>query len=41
MSVATNRSCWCFARLALTAFGLGIAIVYVFGGFDPNFIAMR
>ncbi|WP_280790716.1 hypothetical protein [Azorhizobium doebereinerae] len=41
MSATHGRSCWCFARLALTAFGLGIAIVYVFGGFDLNLIAMH
>ncbi|MGU3494912.1 hypothetical protein ACLBXM_12790 [Xanthobacteraceae bacterium A53D] len=41
MSASNGRSCWCVARLALTAFGLCIAIVYVFGGFDLQMIAMR
>ncbi|WP_274532288.1 MULTISPECIES: hypothetical protein [Azorhizobium] len=41
MSAKNGRSCWCFARIALTAFGLCVAIAYVFGGFDATLMAMR
>jgi len=35
MLLPGTRSCWGAARYALTAFLLGVAVVYLFGGFEP------
>ncbi len=35
MHLTGTRSCWGTARYALTAFFLGVAIIYLFGGFEP------
>ncbi len=36
MNMVQSRSCWGVARTALTVFLLGVAVVYLFGGFDPS-----
>ncbi|MFG1479586.1 hypothetical protein V5F53_13105 [Xanthobacter sp. V4C-4] len=34
MHLTETRSCWGAARVALTTFLLGVAVVYLFGGFE-------
>ena len=34
MHLTGTRSCWSVARAALTTFFLGVAVVYLFGGFE-------
>ncbi|MFG1462904.1 hypothetical protein V5F77_08365 [Xanthobacter sp. DSM 24535] len=39
MTVKSERSCWCVARTALGVVVATIAVVYLFGGFDPVIVA--
>ncbi len=41
MNVVQARSCWGVARTALTVFLLGVAVVYLFGGFDPSALNVK
>ena len=34
MNASTERSCWGVARWAVVAFMAGVALVYLFGGFE-------
>lgn len=34
-----ERSCWGVARWAVAAFLLGVAVIYLFGGFDTVAVA--